>query len=277
MLVGTRTSKLALLQGRMFAERSRINGIEIKGIPSHGDENSERSLKEIGGTGLFVKRLNEKVLDGEIDCAVHSAKDMPGGIEEDLTVCSVFDWEHFHDALVLNPGKNEKNLIIGTSSPRREKQLSRIHPGWTFKNIRGNIDTRIEKLRSGEYDGIVLSEAGIVRMYPEIEFEKIDHRISVPAANQSLIAVVCRRDSKYVEEIKKTEDPVSRLRFDMERAVSDILDFGCSTPNGIFYHPLEKMLYVDLTVNENEITMHRKIETRQDAVNIAGEIKRILL
>lgn len=277
MLVGTRSSKLAVLQAEMFVERLGKRNSKIERVSSHGDETQEKSLKEIGGTGLFVRRLNEMVLEGRLDCAVHSAKDMPGDLDDDLQVTAVFEWENYHDALLLRDDENiNRKMRIGTSSPRREKQLSRIHPEWEFHNIRGNIDTRIGKLENGEYDGIVLSEAGIRRLFPGRRFTVLDEAMNVPAANQGIIAVVSRVTAADNGGIKSCEDPVARRRFDFEREVSSILDFGCSTPNGIFYHPIEKILYIDITSGETEVKIIRKILDLADARAIAHRVREMI-
>jgi hydroxymethylbilane synthase len=277
MLVGTRSSKLAVLQAEMFVERLGKRNSKIERVSSHGDETQEKSLKEIGGTGLFVRRLNEMVLEGRLDCAVHSAKDMPGDLDDDLQVTAVFEWENYHDALLLRDDENiNRKMRIGTSSPRREKQLSRIHPEWEFHNIRGNIDTRIGKLENGEYDGIVLSEAGIRRLFPGRRFMVLDEAMNVPAANQGIIAVVSRVTAADNGGIKSCEDPVARRRFDFEREVSSILDFGCSTPNGIFYHPIEKILYIDITSGETEVKIIRKILDLADARAIAHRVREMI-
>lgn len=277
MLVGTRASKLAIYQTEMFLSRLGSKDNEIVKVTSHGDESGEKSLKEIGGTGLFVKKLNDLILQGDIDCAVHSAKDMPGDIEENLEVSAVFDWENFHDVIVLREGEYLRDqMTIGTSSSRREKQISRIYPQWEIKNIRGNIDTRLQKLENGIYDGIILSEAGMKRLYPDRKFKVLEETLCVPATNQGIIAVVSRKDGKFNGKIKAAEDPVARKRFSMERSVSKVLDFGCSSPNGIFYDPIKNLMFLDINAGESEIRIRKKINSEAEASTLAKQVREMV-
>ncbi|MGP6207349.1 hydroxymethylbilane synthase [Cuniculiplasma sp. SKW3] len=276
--MGTRSSKLAVYQTEMFLKRLQLKDNEIVKVTSHGDESGEKSLKEIGGTGLFVKKLNDMILLGDIHCAVHSAKDMPGDMDENLEVSAVFDWENFHDVIVLREGENPKDqMTVGTSSSRREKQISRIYPQWKIKNIRGNIDTRLQKLENGTYDGIILSEAGLRRLYPNREFKILDESICVPATNQGIIAVVSTKDGKFNEKIKAAEDPVARKRFNMERSVSNVLDFGCSSPNGIFYDPIRNLMFLDINAGEAEISIRKKINSEAEALTLARQVREMVI
>lgn len=277
MLVGTRSSKLALYQAQMFLDRLLTKNNRMVRVSSHGDENTEKSLKEIGGTGLFVKKLNALILKGDIHCAVHSAKDMPGDMDPDLEVQAVFDWQNYHDVVVIREGQQiTKEMKVGTSSPRREKQISRIYPQWHIENVRGNIDTRLQKLDQGMFDGIILSEAGLKRLYPDRNFMILDETTCVPAANQGIIAVVSMRGGSYREEIRAADDPVARKRFAMERKISDILDFGCSSPNGIFYNPLNGILFLDINTGDSELRLAKKITSEADAIPLAKKVREMV-
>ncbi len=276
MRVGTRKSKLALIQTEMFLSRLHSDN-EIVGVSSSGDMNREAALRDIGGSGLFVNEINSLVLDGTVDCAVHSGKDLPGEIADDLEVVSVFEWKAYHDVMIFRDGYSLENAsVIGTSSPRRETQLKKYRKDVEIRNLRGNVDTRLSKLRSGEYDGIMLSEAAMTRMYPDLTYTTMDERMFVPAAGQGIIAVVARRDSKFHNEIQKTEDGNAKLRWDIERSVSGVLQIGCTMPNGIFYNPETSILNIDINDSEKSITYRGIVHSKQEAIDTGKSIRGII-
>lgn len=251
MRIGSRKSNLAMIQAQLFSSKAGGDN-EIIGVESAGDINTEAQLREYGGSGIFTSRLNELVVSGYLDCAVHSAKDLPSIIPEELEVSAVFDWKYYHDVLIKN--KNFENIkipVIGTSSPRREALMKLIYRECKIKNLRGNIETRIKKLKDGYYDCIVLSEAAIRRLKINEDFEVLRPEISVPSPNQGMIAVVSRKDTN--EEIKKkiilAEEKLARERYNIEREIGKIIASGCSEPSGILFEPEKQILYMFLERN----------------------------
>ncbi len=269
MRVGTRKSKLAHEQVRMFYSRLG-EAIEIVDISTEGDINRNISINEFGSQGVFVNALNKKVLDGELDCAVHSAKDLPSEIDPDLSITALFDWENFHDIFI---GTDRYDAVIGTSSPRRISQIRHYGKKWVAKNIRGNIDTRLEKVRRGDYDGIILSEAGIRRLYPDMTYIRLPYDIFVPAPTQGIICVVARKDSEFHDKIGKIDQKESRKRWNLERRTAITLGIGCSSSTGIFYHPTTGMLHIYHELQENVFCGKFRAETEQDAENAGNQVK----
>ncbi len=276
MRIGTRESRLAVIQAEMF--KNILGGEhEFVKIRSSGDMDQERPLKEIGGQGIFVNDINRMVMKGELDCADHSGKDLPTVLAKELEVVSVFDWRNYHDVALYgqNVDHNEK-MIVGTSSPRREEQIRKNMKNWEVSGLRGNIDTRLKKLDSGQYDCIVLSEAAVARMYPHRKYELLDENFFVPAPGQGIIAVISRKDSPHYDEIRDTEDPIARRRWDVERRVASIFNMGCSVPNGILYNPETEILYLDINFQGNRISTKIKARTILEAEMVARNVKEII-
>ncbi|MGP6294459.1 hydroxymethylbilane synthase [Caldiplasma sukawensis] len=271
MRIGSRKSNLAMIQAELF---SSITGgkNDIIGVESAGDINTEGSLRDYGGTGIFTSRLNEMVISGYLDCAVHSAKDLPSIIPEELEVSAVFDWKYYHDVLIKNSNFDYiENPVIGTSSPRREALMKLIYRKCIIKNLRGNIETRIKKLKDGQYDCIVLSEAAIKRLNINEDFEVLRPEISVPSPNQGMIAVVSRKDTNELtkKKIILAEDKLARERFNIEREIGKLIASGCSEPSGILYEPEKKILYMFLERNGKVGFKKTIVDSMENAVNEA--------
>ena len=169
--IGTRKSKLALAQTEMFIAKlkSVCNDIEIETvhISTKGDKVLDKSLSSIGGKGVFISELESALLSGEIDLAVHSAKDLPLELAEGLEISAVLERGNYRDVLVTknnSPIKNSSDFVVGTGSIRRRSFLHRLYPLVTVKDIRGNVDTRLRKLMNGEYDALILAAAGLERL-----------------------------------------------------------------------------------------------------------------
>ncbi|MDO5846142.1 MAG: hydroxymethylbilane synthase, partial [Methanocorpusculum sp.] len=194
--IGSRGSKLALAQTHKVAALLAEQGIEteIEIIKTKGDAVTDRGLHQIGGFGVFVRELDNAILEGRIDAAVHSMKDIPAARPAGLVTAAVLKRDPPFDFMVVEKPMDEV-LTIGTSSLRRRAQLLRYYheqPEIHIGSLRGNIDTRLAKLKSGEFDAVVLAEAGLVRMgYRETGF-RMPADAFVPAPNQGTIAVVCR-------------------------------------------------------------------------------------
>lgn len=244
--IGTRGSQLALFQARAVAalllERTGT-ACEIVVIKTSGDRLAEATLSEIGGKRLFVKEIEDALLAGDVDLAVHSSKDMPVVLPEGLEISAVLPREDARDALVLPIGGPEApgsglppNPRIGTSSVRRIAQLARLYPAATFLPIRGNLDTRLRKLDRGEYDALVLAAAGLRRLD---RADRISTSIAiddcVPAPGQGIIAVETRiGDETTRRSVASIDHSPSGIALRAERAVIVRLGGGCQMPIGAY-------------------------------------------
>ncbi len=243
ILIGSRASKLAMVYAnRAKNEISKVfpGEIEIIKITTDGDKNQKDRLSEIGGKGLFSKKIEEELIHENIDIAVHSLKDMP--TEETLGLITNCFLKRNPPEEILITKDNKKfselnsNAIIGTSSYRREFQLKRIRDDLNYKIIRGNIDTRISKINNKDYHGIILAKAGIKSL-------DLDHLISqqfstqeiVPSAGQGIVSIQCREDDiEVINILKKVNDKISSISAQAERKVLKILEGDCYTAVGVF-------------------------------------------
>jgi hydroxymethylbilane synthase len=236
--IGTRGSPLALWQARTVAALLERHGraSEICIIKTAGDRLQDAPLSDAGGKGLFVKEIEDALLSGAVDLAVHSAKDMSVTLPAGLGVAAVLPREDSRDALVLPRGRASLGEApgIGTGSVRRSAQLRARHPDARFLPVRGNVDTRLRKLDAGEYDALVLAVAGLKRLGHE---ERISARIShddcVPAPGQGIVAVETRLDDEDLRGVLQAINDVGAAAcFEAERAVVATLGGGCQLPLG---------------------------------------------
>ncbi len=239
--VGTRGSRLALAQtGIAIAALKKANPgakFEIVTISTKGDVD-RRPLFTMDEKGIFEKEVNEAVKKGEVDFAVHSLKDVPSDMAEELVVACIPRRAKPNDVLVNDKGQKLAELpqgaVVGTSSLRRAVQLARARPDLKVKPIRGNVETRVKKVIAGEYDAIVLAEAGLGRLgMKDVIVERFGVRDFVPAPGQGAIAIVCRRDDKKtMAMLRRIEDPKSRAEISAERALIEKVEGGCRFPLG---------------------------------------------
>jgi hydroxymethylbilane synthase len=237
--IGTRGSKLALWQAEHIASLIKASGYipEIVPIETKGDKILDVSIAKIGSKGVFTEEIEQKLLDGSIDIAVHSAKDLASDMPEELELIAFTERESVNDVLVsTSPKINLKTpgVKIGTSATRRVAFLKHYYPNAEAVSIRGNLQTRFAKLKAGEYDALILAYAGVHRMgYDEFIIEKIETSYFVPAVGQGSIAVQCHKklsyDKKQILENwvnhTETEDCIRT-----ERAFLKTLHGGCSIP-----------------------------------------------
>lgn len=234
--IGTRESKLAVIQAEMVADDIRENCTDITPelvtMKTTGDKILNKTLDKIGGKGLFVKELDAALLDGRSDISVHSLKDMPMEVSKELPLLGFSKREDPRDVLVLPKGKTEldKALPLGCSSARRILQLKELFPDMEVKSIRGNVLTRLEKLDRGEYSALILAAAGLKRLGLE---ERISRYFStdemIPAAGQGILAVQGRQgeDYSYLSGFFDEESTWCALA---ERSFVRTLNGGCSSP-----------------------------------------------
>ncbi|MCZ7402139.1 MAG: hydroxymethylbilane synthase [Candidatus Methanoperedens sp.] len=242
MRIGTRGSKLALAQANLVKDLLSKNGVptEIIIIKTSGDTFTDRPLHEVQGFGVFVREIDDSMLAGQIDIAVHSMKDVPTERPAELTIAAVMKRDSPYDFLLTRENKKLKDLpkgaIIGTTSLRRRSQLNRFREDLVIKELRGNIDTRLRKLKEGQYDAIFLAEAGLERLKWDIPGERMSPDEFVPAANQGTVVIVTKKDSEAEIAVQVLNDELTRLETRIERIIIGILGGGCLVPIGAFAH-----------------------------------------
>jgi hydroxymethylbilane synthase len=238
--IGTRGSKLALWQANWVKSSLEVQhpsvSIELKIIKTTGDKILDVPLAKVGGKGLFVKEIEEALLDRRIDLAVHSMKDMPGEIPEGLSIGAIPQREIPQDVLISRDKKHLSNLgpgaNIGTSSLRRKSQLLHARPDLVVLPLRGNLDTRLKKLETENLDAIILAAAGVKRLGLENKItEYLDETIMLPAVGQGALCIEIRQHDPDVESIVATlEHPQTRAVVLGERAFLNRLEGGCQVP-----------------------------------------------
>ncbi len=237
-MIGSRGSQLALWQANYIRERLEARGTEcrIEIIKTTGDKILDSPLNKIGGKGLFTKEIEEALLERHIDLAVHSMKDLPTQLPRGLTVAAIPPRADPYDAIVGGKLRNLKlGATVGTSSLRRIAQLRLIRPDLNIQSIRGNVDTRINKVERGEYDAIVLAAAGLRRLgWGDIISEVFRPDIMCPAVGQGALAIETLEEGPGFEAAAPLDDPWTRLPVTAERSMLSELGGGCQVPIGAF-------------------------------------------
>jgi hydroxymethylbilane synthase len=239
LVIGSRGSALALWQARHIEAKLQELGAEtrLEIIKTTGDKIQDVPLSQVGGKGLFTKEIEEALLAGTIDLAVHSLKDMPTEIPSGLTLAAIPEREEPRDALVgATLADLKEGSRIGTSSLRRSAQLHALGRGLVIENLRGNVDTRLRKLDEGKYDAIVLASAGLRRLgWQDRIRELIPEDVMCPAVGQGALAIETREDSGTAWNIvRKLDHAESRRTVEAERALLAVLGGGCQVPIGAF-------------------------------------------
>lgn len=251
--IGTRKSRLALAQTDIVIDSLKKAypdiQTEIVHISTSGDKITDISLSAIGGKGVFVSEIEKSLLENKTDIAVHSAKDLPLNLAEGLEISGVLKRGNPCDCLVLRSGESIENIsgfTAGTGSMRRRQNMHKLYPDISFRDIRGNIDTRLKKLIEREYDGIILAMAGLERLdivksdiYDVYPFSASDF---LPSACQGIIAVESRKD--FSEIIRNINDIQTFMQFETERYVLELLNADCTTAIGAYSE-----------INGNKITL----------------------
>ena len=254
--VGTRGSKLALAQTELVIDalkrRFPLVDFRMVTMSTRGDRDTSRALLEFGGKAVFVEEFEDAILNGDIDIAVHSAKDMPMEIKEGLTIAGTLQRACPQDVLIYKCGRTfEKNdsFVVGTSSLRRQYQIMEMYPNAVCKNLRGNVGTRIKKLVDDEYDAIILAAAGLERLRViekttntknievhkgELTFRYLSTESMFPAACQGIIAIETRTSGETYDMVRKINDRAAYTQLTCERAVLNRLDAGCHEPIGVY-------------------------------------------
>lgn len=246
--IGSRKSKLALWQTHHIADKLTAIGhtFEIILIDSEGDKVLDTPLPMIGGKGVFTKALDDAILNKKIDIAVHSFKDIPTVLESNLEVCAIVERENPTDALVCRKDINflkNNSAIVATSSNRRKAQWLNKYPHHKIVDIRGNVPTRIQKLKDSQWDATILASAGLIRLGLENEIgQELSWMVSAPA--QGAIAIICHTENESIKSIvNELNDEGTALCTSIERSFLNILNGGCSAPVGAHVILSENKLY----------------------------------
>ncbi|MCH2023969.1 MAG: hydroxymethylbilane synthase [Saprospiraceae bacterium] len=248
LIIGTRGSKLALWQANYTQERLKSIGIgsELKIIKTKGDQVQHLSFDKIEGKGFFTKEIEDALLNNEVDLAVHSMKDMPTTQPEGLCLAAISYREDAADCLVIRKDivegkgvlKLPKNPIVGTSSARRKALIKEVRPDAVLKDIRGNVPTRLEKLREGQFDAIILAMAGIKRLgldMSDFEAIRLNPKEFVPAPAQGVLAWQAKKSNEGIcKLLRKIHDKEVLRCTNIERTVLKMLDGGCHLPLGVY-------------------------------------------
>ncbi|RQD71373.1 MAG: hydroxymethylbilane synthase [Tindallia sp. MSAO_Bac2] len=245
LIIGSRGSRLALIQAEWVKHRLEEANpglrVEIKIIKTKGDIILDRTLDKVGGKGLFVKEIQNALFDGSIDLAVHSMKDVPGKSPEGLRMVAIPEREDPRDVLVTEDGKSWKDLpegaVIGTSSVRRQAQIKTLRPDCQVKPIRGNIETRIRKMKEQKMDGIILAAAGLIRSgyYDESRHFAFSEEVFIPAVGQGALGCEIRqKDTATAKIVGILDDPATRRIIEAERGFLNYLEGDCHVPVGAY-------------------------------------------
>ena len=260
--IGTRGSKLAIKQtdivmGLLMAVMPEVR-FEIIPIQTLGDRILDRPLLSFGGKGAFVSEFEEALLGGKIDLAVHSAKDMPVRLPDELAIVGVPEREDPREVLITLKGQCiSQNAVIGTSSLRRKYQVQQLHKV-ICKDLRGNIETRLKKLEQGEYQGIILAAAGLKRLglahERQYDYHYFHTDTFVPAGGQGIIAVEGRKEEGLSTVVSRINDKAAALSLNIERKTLELLDAGCHEPIGVFSQMIgQQMQLIILDADERKV------------------------
>jgi hydroxymethylbilane synthase len=240
MIVGTRGSRLAVAQTDMFVDRLKALHPEIETelriVATTGDKVRDQPLASLGGFGAFVKELDNKIVAGEIDCSVNSLKDMPVVCTPGTRIVAVMTRGPVEDVLISDVPLKElpEGAVVGTSSVRRKALLLHMRPDLKVADLRGNVPTRVNKMRTGQFDAILLARAGLDRLGIACCHSILDPTQFVPAVGQGAIAISCAERSIYAEVLSDLNHTETRLCVEMERYILAGLGGGCSVPIGIW-------------------------------------------
>ncbi|GAA6524874.1 hydroxymethylbilane synthase [Intrasporangium sp. DVR] len=289
--LGTRRSALATTQSGWVADQLRAAGhdVELVEITTEGDV-SGGLLTSIGGTGVFAAAIRQALADGRVDVAVHSLKDLPTAPEPGLVVAAVPVREDSRDVLVARDGLTLGELpvgsIVGTGSPRRTAQLAALGLGIEIRPIRGNVDTRLRLVSSGQVDAVILARAGLARLGRlEVVTEVLDPIQILPAPGQGALAIECRVDRPdVVEAVSILEDADTRASITAERALLAALEAGCTAPVGALAEVVDGEQGLELSLRafagteDGRIDLRRSLTGRYDDPEALGRrLAQILL
>ncbi|MGE3977359.1 MAG: hydroxymethylbilane synthase [Nitrospira sp.] len=290
LVLGTRGSKLALCQSEWFQSKVQEVAPEVrvvlKKIQTSGDKIVDVPLAKIGGKGLFVKEIEDALLAGEIDFAVHSMKDVPAQLPEGLGILCVPQREDARDALISREGYSFQDLpfgtTVGTASLRRQAQLLQVRPDLKIAMLRGNLDTRLRKLKEGQFDAIVLAVAGLHRLgWSQTITEYLSPLLSLPAVGQGALGIEGRTNDAFVRSVlSRLDHPATHTTVTAERALLGRLEGGCQVPIAAHATLSGEQLVLDglvATVDGKTVIRDRIEGTHQDAHILGVQLAERLL
>ena len=284
MIVGTRGSPLALRQTEIVQEKLNNLGIQTQlcRVKTSGDVFLDKPLHQLTGFGVFVAEIDERMLSGEIDLAVHSMKDLPTKRPEELTVSAVLKRDSPYDVLLCRKDSVgsiedlDRGATVGTSSMRRMAQLLRARPDLNILSLRGNLQTRLGKLKRGDYDAIVLAEAGLERMGITPDYLRLDRYRFVPSANQGTIVVVARAGSEAEACSRSLDDSHTRTETMIERKIMETVGGGCVVPMAAHALVENKEAWVLAEVlspdGKRFVRLEERISLSEDYLALAGDL-----
>jgi len=258
LVIGTRSSKLALWQANYIADRIRTQYPDIEVsllyIMTTGDKILDVPLAKIGGKGLFTKEIEHAMLNGEIDLAVHSLKDMPTQLPPGLLLAAITDRVDPGDALISPKYGEIDNLPqgakVGTSSLRRKAQLLKYRPDLRISDLRGNLDTRLKKMETEDLDAIILAVAGLKRLgWQDLITQVLPHDICLPAVGQGALALEARMNDQEVRTMLEfLNHQETRWAVEAERAYLSEVEGGCQIPIGVYGHIKQELLVLEAVI-----------------------------
>lgn len=273
VIIGSRGSDLALWQAHFVESELKRLGctVEIKIIKTQGDRIQDLSFDKLEGKGFFTKEIEDQLLDGTIDLAVHSHKDLETNPPAGLKISCVSERAHPSDLLLIRKESSDtdqkwylkEHAVVGTSSARRKSQLKTLRPDITTQDLRGNVPTRIDKLRQGNYDAIVLAKAGIDRLeidLSEFHVTVFDPTEFVPAPAQGVLGLQIREEDEALHEVlQQMNHPEVQKRIALERKVLNLLEGGCQLPLGV-YCTQEDQLHVAFANSADDASIFLKYD-----------------
>jgi hydroxymethylbilane synthase len=284
--IGSRGSQLALWQANHIADLLRRQGhsVELEVIKTTGDKITDVALAKVGTKGMFTKEIEEALLENRVDLAVHSLKDLPTSLAADFEIAAVTERESSRDVFcsvkfagieMLPPGAK-----VGTSSLRRQAQLKAVRPDLRIQPLRGNVDTRLRKLESGDYDAVILAAAGLNRLgKTQLVRQVIPVEVMTPAAGQGALGIEIRRgDAATRAHLGFLDDAAARATTTCERALLNKLGGGCQVPIGALAQVRNGRLHLDaLVAHPDGSRILREARDGDDPVRLGNETGEILL
>ena len=280
LTIATRGSKLALWQAEWVKEKLVKLGheVDLKIVTTTGDKILDKPLAEIGGKGLFIKEVEEALLRGEAQIAVHSLKDFPTQYETDhFTLAAIPKREAVEDVFLSENYETlaelPLNAVVGTSSIRRAMQLKAFREDLVITDLRGNVDTRINKLKSGKYDAIILAYAGVKRLgllKTVKHFEILDTDIMIPAMGQGALGIETINDEAVINAVKPLNDFRTQIAVTIERDFVDTLNLGCHAPVGVYAKIMADFIKIKATLLKNDKIVKKEMVVAFDEWENAG-------
>ena len=289
LIIGTRSSGLALAQTNIFIDKLLTtypdmtqDSIEIRQIKTTGDQNQTIRLDQLGGKGLFAKEIESEIIRETIDIGIHSMKDMPADENDNLSIACWLERHDHRDALLTNNSSKSfqdltKNSLIGTSSIRRRSQIMNLRKDLNIKSLRGNVNTRIEKLNNNEFDAIILSVAGLKRL-------SLDHLISfifsndqvLPAACQGAIGVQIKSSNIHLKNfLEPLNHSLTESICKIERDVLRTIKANCNSPIGVFANQVDESIHLKCDIFDHfgkKIFSSHRIESNSQSMSLGKEM-----